>query len=848
MKKITTLAVAMLTVVSAYAYRYDFTFNNTPISQALVKVARENSDVNISFIYKELDNYRTSARIRTDNAYDAIHKIIGLNPISVIRKGDNIYVEALQHGKFSYSGTLMGSDHEPVAAATVMLLAPGDSTVVTYGITDADGRFSIPCDRRGVIGKLSCMGYKTTYRPFNSFNLGTITMEELPIKLKAVTVEGDYATIYSDKTVYRPNQRQKNSSQTATDLLSRMAIPQLYVPLGSTSVSTVGGEPVAMYIDGVPATADELKMMRMADVRTVEYLDFPSDPRFQGHPHVINFRMVRYEYGGYAKVLGTENFIVNTGNAQANVRLVRKNMTYDLMGYAYYSANDHTGAYQTETFRLPETNGGDRIFDRVSETESSKYRRQNYETSFRALYSSEKATANSQVSFGLERMPADDASGHVAYTSNAYTSSSYNSLSDSRANYFRYKGFYFFALPKSNSLTVNANYSHSHTNQASSYSESGMASILNAAKDNTNAANARLAWGHDFGNRHSLQIHSYGLYEHNRTNYSGTLSALDLSKTGYLQIGATYNLNLTKFSGSASFGWSWLHTKLNEVGADSNYPYVDLSLQYQFNKKNYLNGVFHYSVWPPSSNYKSENMIQVSPFLWHTGNPRLKSHRSYDIGLFYTFIPSNRFNLSAFASAWLVGNRDAFVYEPYEDGILRTIRQPIGHFSHYNYGINASSNFMDGNLQLSGRLEHLIVRNGEPFNVNHSVISYYLQAIYYLKQFNFAIAYTSPTGSDNYNSMSGIWTKKRGTFVIQAGWSNSSWNLRLTAQNLQRWHWRTTTDSMNSEFYSFSRQNLGIDSHAFVQLSATYTFGYGKKVQAGNDHSKQSGTSSGILK
>ncbi|MDO5396294.1 MAG: hypothetical protein Q4F07_10090, partial [Bacteroidales bacterium] len=197
MEKIITLILAVLTILPAYAYRYDYTFHGTPIPQALIKITKENPDVRISFIYKELNNYRTSTRIRTDNAYDAIRAVIGQNPISVIRKDEKFYVEALQHGNFKYSGSLIGSDNEPVVAATVMLLAPGDSTVMTYGITDAAGRFSIPCDRRGVIGKLSCMGYKTKYLPFNSFNTGTITMEELPVNISAVTVEGTNANLYS---------------------------------------------------------------------------------------------------------------------------------------------------------------------------------------------------------------------------------------------------------------------------------------------------------------------------------------------------------------------------------------------------------------------------------------------------------------------------------------------------------------------------------------------------------------------------------------------------------------------------------------------------------------------------
>ena len=41
---------------------------------------------------------------------------------------------------------------------------------------------------------------------------------------------------------------------------------------------------------------------------------------------------------------------------------------------------------------------------------------------------------------------------------------------------------------------------------------------------------------------------------------------------------------------------------------------------------------------------------------------------------------------------------------------------------------------------------------------------------------------------------------------------------------------------------------FGTNSHARLNLSVTYTFGYGKKVQRGNEVGEQSGASSAILK
>lgn len=214
MKRLIILFAVMLCVANAFAQKFSYRFNHTPLADALTQIARQHPDLHINFIYNELDKYPVTATIRTNDAYEALRQLIGLNPVSVIRSGGRFYIEALQHGKFIYHGRAVGSDNMPVAAATIMLLAPKDSAVITYGIADAEGRFSIPCDRRNVIAKLSCTGYITTYRSCQNFNCGTIVMPIHAVALSQVNVEAKTAAVYPDKTVFIPTARQKNASQT----------------------------------------------------------------------------------------------------------------------------------------------------------------------------------------------------------------------------------------------------------------------------------------------------------------------------------------------------------------------------------------------------------------------------------------------------------------------------------------------------------------------------------------------------------------------------------------------------------------------------------------------------------
>lgn len=87
-----------------------------------------NPDLDINFIYNELENYKTNATVNASNAYDAIRQTIGLNPVTVVKSKNTFYIEALQHGKYVYTGRAVGTDDQPVVAATVLLLTPRDST------------------------------------------------------------------------------------------------------------------------------------------------------------------------------------------------------------------------------------------------------------------------------------------------------------------------------------------------------------------------------------------------------------------------------------------------------------------------------------------------------------------------------------------------------------------------------------------------------------------------------------------------------------------------------------------------------------------------------------------------
>lgn len=664
-------------------------------------------------------------------------------------------------------------------------------------------------------------------------------------ELNEVFVEAQMQRTDAKKSTYIPTVRQKNASQTGADLLDQMSIPQLNITL-SGNIQTNSGKEVAVFIDYIPASENDLKAMRISDVKRVEYYEYPSDPRLQGHQFVVNYIMAKYEYGGYVKLYDHTNLLHFSEQLLGNVRLQYKNMTYDLMGYGWGHNSSHYGSELTETYRLPQEDGAMKIFDRYSNTTSSKENRQQYFAAFKATYNTDKIQASTQFNGSINRKPHSDRTGEVIYSPADFPASEYSSTLNNISKFLSYNGYYFFALPKSNSISFTPFYMFSHTEQNSSYIENGFAPIYNGAIDNSNQLKADLKFNHDFGKYGNLLGFIRGSYEYNRTQYTGSATSLDRAKSSRVGIGATYNVSIGNFYGSTGFGWDWDKLRFADIVDNPSSPWFDLSLQYGFKDKHSLSTTFHYSTWAPSPTYKSENIIQSTPLLRYTGNPNLVPSKSYDIDFRYTWLPNNNYSLSAFAWAWIVGDRYAYDYEATSDGVLRTIKQPMGSFAQGQYGVSGTLRFLNRTLVFSGQVAQLLNHNGNPYNVNHSSINWYARVRYYLKDWNFTLTYISDNASAD-GMMNGIWQKSKNDWYITVGWSNSNWNVRADLIDFSRWNWKSATQEMHSKYYDTFQQFYDGQSHALIQLSATYTFGFGKKVQRDDEPGVSGSASSGIL-
>ena len=664
------------------------------------------------------------------------------------------------------------------------------------------------------------------------------------IQLDAVVVEADLQTTSASVSTYYPTPKQKNASPNGIDLLNRMSIPQLALGTGA-SISTIGNKPVEVFIDGLPATTDDLKNMRTADVKKVEYYDFPSDPRFLGNAHVVNFIMQKYEYGGYLKVSVSERFIANDGQLNLFGKFQTKRLTIDLGTGASYSNSSHDFTENIETYRLPLQDGTLKTFQRTETVSSADKRNRVFWPTLKVVYNTDKITISNTIGAAFDHTPTDNIAGNVSITPDMTDIVGFDKSGTMHQNSLSYSGNWNFVLGKGNTINFNPVYSYTHSRQSSLYRE-GTAEFPNYAEDASHAGRARLQFSHSFGKSGSLSAFCQGLFYRSSTTYSGTADMRDQLTTYRIGPGIGYSLSKDKYYLYFGVGFNYDHSAYGESSEHSTQPWADASVQYSFNDKNHISAEFHYMTSVPLASYRSEAVIQSNPLFSYTGNPALKPYKSFDYGITYTCMPSNLVSFSVFANAWSVRDRYAFVYKPTETGILRTIEQPMGGFTSLTTGVYGRVRLFQNKLQLSGQVAMAYCHNGTPYNSDNVNVNYTLQAYWYFGAWNVGAQYVSPQYAPG-NAVNGLWIKRKETYYASIGWGNSSWNVSAQISNPFSWNWKRSNSTMNSKYFDRQQIAYGTDSHCYIKVGVTYVFGFGKQINRSNEVSRQQGAGSAIL-
>ena len=259
----------------ATAQRVTRQYNNVSFSAALKDLNAAQDEYAINFVYDELEDFTVTKNIRNMSVPDAIRQLIGFYPIRMTQMDNVIVVECTRKTSFKMTGRVVGSHQRPIEYANVALLDVGDSTFITGGVTNEDGRFVIPCEAGKAIVRVSCVGYKTAYHTYDTEKIGTVILRESAIHLKGVQVKALRQNIKMGREgiVVDIQGSELGKLGTAADVLREM--PRVDVGRDGKVEVFAKGTPLIYVNSRQVRDNKELEQLKSEDIRNVEIITSP---------------------------------------------------------------------------------------------------------------------------------------------------------------------------------------------------------------------------------------------------------------------------------------------------------------------------------------------------------------------------------------------------------------------------------------------------------------------------------------------------------------------------------------------------------------------------------------------
>jgi len=191
----------------------------------------------------------------------------------------------------SISGKVLDSSTKhTIEYANVVVFALRDSSMVTGGITDNEGKFNLTINRPGKLKvEIRFIGYdtetiETSVKPGAlNVDLGDIFIHPSAVLLENVVVEGERApvTYQIDKKVINPDQMQTVISGNASDVLAN--VPSVQVDIEG-NVSLRGSQSFTVLIDGRPSVLDAQDALQQIAASSIDKIEIITNPSAKYDP------------------------------------------------------------------------------------------------------------------------------------------------------------------------------------------------------------------------------------------------------------------------------------------------------------------------------------------------------------------------------------------------------------------------------------------------------------------------------------------------------------------------------------------------------------------------------------
>ncbi|HLU81658.1 MAG TPA: TonB-dependent receptor [Flavobacteriaceae bacterium] len=397
------------------------------------------------------------------------------------------FILLAQSNRLEISGRIVDEENgEPLAYATISILDSSTKQILTGGITDDNGNFSVETSPGVYDIKFEFISFKTETlqnQNINSdVNLGTIKLAYAASSLNEVFIRAETTEvdIRLDKKIYNIGKDLTTQGATVTDALAN--VPSVTVDVDGV-INLRGNSNVTVLINGKPSAltgfgSDALQQLPADAIERVEVITSPS-ARYsaEGTAGIINIILRKEKTLGFNGSVTANMGFPLSSSASANLNFRTDNFNiFNTSGY--YFRNGPGNAFFDNHYLNYEDEDGNLItpqFDRVTEDREYERLREGFYTNLGIeYYLNEKSSI---IASGFMRL-ADDEENVENFT-RSYNSGVFEEGALRKENGFEEDKSYEFSLNYFNNfndeghkLTVDFQYENDTENRDISIIES----------------------------------------------------------------------------------------------------------------------------------------------------------------------------------------------------------------------------------------------------------------------------------------------------------------------------------------------------------------------------------------
>lgn len=647
------------------------------------------------------------------------------------------------------------------------------------------------------------------------------------INLKEVTVQSKDIRIDSGKIIITPS---SSAKKLAKDMKSLVEITNSGLFTIVDGKITVNGQPVTLAINGETVDQIDEKTFWAKNVLRLEYIENPDDQALSGQQRVLNFVMKEYLVGGLTRLDGSQ-YIPNNGDYFVSSKLVYKPITLNAFGQYDYSNLKNEGYDIAEEYR-DVWYSGEKYPEIFQNDEMTTHRKShNYSFGLNLRQKGSKFSSVHSASFYTSHNK-NNIYGETSIMPGLIGGDSQRTCSDSKNKGFTIKGEYKFLPSKKFGVFVDWNISRNFNNSDQLYDIPEYSEIVTDISERTFGAffKARVAFKPHKNSLINLSVSEK--YSKFKADYSGNTISSQLQKYYITDLTGSFTwFPNSNFDLRLAPTVSILKKEFNNTYNNTEVlPSAEFTIRYGINSRSQIGTTLFYSLTPPAANSLNDLVLQQDILKWLKGNPSLKPKQTYSLYVEYFCIPSRWLTYIARFNAYIITNQSVISYMQGGKDYNGVIGEYVNGLNEERYSILQSFSFklFNNSLKLAPVFDMSYYRvkgidNLFWFNTR-------LDATFFYKDLMVTAMCSAP---DKMLLQAGNETIKS-DWRYNIGVSYALGNLIFGARldNIFNKH-NTTKSYYRSPYYDFTRTSFG--RGRCFNLSVTYTFDYGKKVDRSID-------------